>query len=513
MGDWRRHFRAPFGGWAHPGAPAGGVGPGFSRVPGHHPHWESSKVPHPDSPAGRSFDWSALARIDIDDRVGAVIDAIAGAQKYAPSAIANATGIEFGELLDGVLPGLLMCLCVVASTTALGAAAGAAIGALALGIGAGPGAGFGATAGFEAGVALLEGLGLAFLVGVIGKSVAEAGKLAKQAVHEAWHSVDEPRSRRFHVDHAGRTLAAAAAALMRGVLQAIVAFLVAKGANATASRVPELLTKLRASKLGDGFAAWVERNWASLIKNERLQQEQPSVQGGRGGGSGGSTAKTSGSTPSQSFPKPTSRRSEKTTAKESSRDEAPPAKRLALTGVTDAEFDLAAAEGSSPAQMAARRKVATQFYSQYAKLSPERSASEVAAINTTQPVRVGPPPSCPSPQAQWQTPGKAQGQYYADEGVKPTNLGIHDEGDLGPGTPVKPKQAKLYDVPSDAPYLESTAAPADDSWSVSGQTHPTQGGATQRYVPRASSAVTPADAPSGTDTTSASTSTKSTQEL
>ncbi|MET0386573.1 MAG: DUF6861 domain-containing protein [Polyangiales bacterium] len=194
------------------------------------------------------------------------------AQRQAPSAILEATGVEFGAILDGLLPGLLMCLCVVAATTALGATAGAAIGALALGISAAPGAAFGASAGFEAGVALLEGLGLVILVTVIGTSVGDAGRLARRGVHEAWHSVDHPGSRWFRVDHAGRTLADAAAALMRGILQGIVAFLFARGANAAASRVPELVTKLRASKLGEGFAAWVERNWASLIKNERLME-------------------------------------------------------------------------------------------------------------------------------------------------------------------------------------------------------------------------------------------------
>lgn len=237
MGDWRRHYRGPLGGWAHPYSPAGGTGPGFSRVPGHQ-DWESSAVPHPDSPAARMFDWSSLARIDIDDRARAVLDAITIARRYAPGAILEATGVEFGAILDGLLPGLLLCLCVVAATTAIGGAAGAAIGALAMGIGAAPGAALGATAGFEAGVALLEGLGLAFLVAVIGSSVAEAGRLAQQGVREAWNSVDDPGSRRFRVEQAGRTLASAAAALMRGVLQGIVAFLGAKGAGAAASRVP-----------------------------------------------------------------------------------------------------------------------------------------------------------------------------------------------------------------------------------------------------------------------------------
>jgi hypothetical protein len=331
---------------------------------------------------------------------------------------------------------------------------------------------------------LLEGLGLAFLVTVIGTSVAEAGRLAHRAVREAWNSVEEPGSHWFHVDHAGRTLASAAAALMRGVLQGIVAFLIAKGASAAASRIPELVAKLRASKLGEGFATWVERNWASLIKNERLKQkpDAPAARGGR----------SDRPPPSRSEPgKRVSRPAERTTAEERPKP-APPNKRLALTGVTDADLGLAAANGASPAQMAVRENVAMQFYQQYGKTSPANAIKEVRAIDTTQPVRVGPPPPCPSPQAQWQTPGKSQGQYYADDGVQPTYLGVHHEGDLGPNTPIQPKETKMYDVPPDAPYLESTAGSAQDSWSVSGQTHPTQGGATQRYVPRASSNVTPA---------------------
>lgn len=275
MEDWRKQFGAPFGGWAHPDSPAGGTGPGKSRSPRDLHHWGPSDVPHPDSPAGRTFDWSgpALTRIDIDERVRAVLDAIQVARRCAPEAILEATGVELGAILEGLIPMLLAGMCVVAATTALGTAAGAAIGALALGIGAGPGAAFGASAGFEAGVALLEGLGLAFLVTVVGASVADAGRLAQRGVREAWHAVEDPGSKWFHIDHAGGTLANAAAALMRGILQGIVAFLVAKGANAAAPRVPELLTRLRASRLGEGFAVWVERNWASLVKNERLTRQ------------------------------------------------------------------------------------------------------------------------------------------------------------------------------------------------------------------------------------------------
>jgi hypothetical protein len=248
-------------------------------------------VPHPRSPASRLFDWSALPRIDIGERVRAVADAIDVGRKHPPSAIVEATGAEAVAILEGLLPGLLMCLCVVAATTAVGAAVGAAIGALAFGVGAAPGAALGASGGFEAGLALLEGLGIAFLAATVGASVGEAATLSKRAFREAWDSV-ESRNPRLHVDHAGRTFAAAAGALMRGVLQGIVAFLLAKGANSASARVPELVAKLRASRLGEGFATWVERNWTSLIDNPRLKQRVTSEVESGGGGGGSTSARS-----------------------------------------------------------------------------------------------------------------------------------------------------------------------------------------------------------------------------
>jgi hypothetical protein len=273
MGDWQSYFRSiTNGSVVHPDARDGGSGRGHARAP--RASWESSHVPHPSSPAARTFDWLTLPDIDIDERVMAVVEAMQIAEREAPRAILEATGEELTAILKGIIPGLLMCLCVVVATTLLGTVAGAAIGALAAGVGAAPGALFGAGLGLEAGLALLEGLGLAFLAAAIGTSLIQAIKLAGSAVDEAWHAIDDPRSRWFHVQHAGETLATALGVLMRGVLQGIVAFLLAKGANAAASRVPELVAKLRESRFGQGFAMWIERNWASLLKNERLQARE-----------------------------------------------------------------------------------------------------------------------------------------------------------------------------------------------------------------------------------------------
>lgn len=68
MGDWRERHRS----WsdpdafAHPDSPAGGSGTGSSRPPGPDVYsW--SPVPHPDSPAGRYFQWqTALQKTEPD---------------------------------------------------------------------------------------------------------------------------------------------------------------------------------------------------------------------------------------------------------------------------------------------------------------------------------------------------------------------------------------------------------------------------------------------------------------
>ncbi len=86
-----------------------------------------------------------------------------------------------------------------------------------------------------------------------------------------------------------------------------------------------------------------------------------------------------------------------------------------------------------------------------------------------------------NPQYQQQGKGRPQGQYYSDENAKPTEVGIagitRDERGR-----YQSKEKKAYDVKPDAPYMESTAAPCPDSWSVDGQTVQTRGGGTQRGI-------------------------------
>jgi hypothetical protein len=274
-GDWREWFRggASREGWTHPDSPNGGTGPGFSRPPMGCGDWSASRVPHPDSPAGRHFDWFSLSRIDTDDRALCVLDAVSLARQRAPRAILEATGHELGAIVDGIIPGLLICLAVLTATSLLGTVAGAAIGALAFGVGAAPGAAIGATAGLHAGLVLLEWLGLAFLAGYIASSVAQAAVVAAEGVEIAWRAMDRPRDRSLEISRAADCLATALGLVFRGVLQGIVAFLLAKGTAVAAGRVSELIAHLRTSRLGARFAFWVEGNWRALIENPRFSAE------------------------------------------------------------------------------------------------------------------------------------------------------------------------------------------------------------------------------------------------
>ena len=200
----------------------------------------------------------------------AVFRSLNDASKYIPVKLLEATGMELHTVVAGIIPGLLMFLGVLCATTVLGGAVGAAIGFLAGGVGAVPCAAIGAELGLEAGIALLDFLGLAFLAAYIGKSLLDACKVSGHAVQRAWRAPETPSTQAHEIDAAAREQARAVALVFCGLLQGLVAFLLAKGTAAAASRVPELVANLRNSKHGAGFASWVEKNWKSLIDNPRL---------------------------------------------------------------------------------------------------------------------------------------------------------------------------------------------------------------------------------------------------
>lgn len=208
-------------------------------------------------------------QIDVGDRIECVKKAVWFAGASAPNAIYMSTGHELSEIARALIPGLAAMLCILGASTGLGAFVGGAVGSLAFGLGVAPGAYAGASAGFNAGLVILNYLGLAFLAAYIGGALFYAGCKAKQAVRIAWEA-PEHQEKTSEVFRAADLLGEAVGQVFAGILQGVVAFLLAKGTANAAARVPELVGQLRQSKLGAGFAAWVEANWKTLIENPRL---------------------------------------------------------------------------------------------------------------------------------------------------------------------------------------------------------------------------------------------------
>jgi len=166
---------------------------------------------------------------------------------------------------------------------------------------------------------------------------------------------------------------------------------------------------------------------------------------------------------------------------------------LRLRGVSDEEVRLAAEDGSSAAQVAARRKVAAAFYEQqgfkYDRVTDNprphtlsELTSELNCIDYAKPVSFGPPPALEEQLDQWQSPGSKQGQYYAAANTPPEALGVLPFT-AREGQNFMMKESKTHSM-MPHPYLRSTAAPADVNWGeVEGHALSARGGAIQIYMP------------------------------
>lgn len=291
-----------------PYAPAGGGGPG--RFTSRKPHGDAFATPfqtRTGPQAAKESSWTArlneafdevgkAARglvedaIEIERRAENVVRAYFLARyKYVWQMTYEETGRSLKEFLDGMIQGLLMMLIVVASTTALGTAAGAAIGALFGGVGAGPGALIGAEAGLNFGVFVLNWLGIGFLIVYVAANFGEVLKLVSAGVERAWYAGKRLQSEQTDVDEGAKDIARGMAVLFRLILEGIVMYLLAKGTAAVAERLPGLIKSLKDSKLGKGFAEWVEKNHKSLIEdpktNPKLRQTAKADKSTNGTGS------------------------------------------------------------------------------------------------------------------------------------------------------------------------------------------------------------------------------------
>ena len=173
--------------------------------------------------------------------------------------------------------------------------------------------------------------------------------------------------------------------------------------------------------------------------------------------------------------------------------DAPPTSLAALA----AEPNLA--DGNDDLRCAARAAVAWNFYlDHHGSHKPSALESHIRCIDITQPVQVVQiPPTNGGTVYQRGVPGGRVGEYFAlDPNIPPDALGVSElvyprvDGALQP-QPV-PRNARIMTFPDDAPALalQSTAAPANDSWSMPASKTtelrevPCTGGATQLMIPR-----------------------------
>lgn len=145
--------------------------------------------------------------------------------------------------------------------------------------------------------------------------------------------------------------------------------------------------------------------------------------------------------------------------------------------------ELAAQDGDSPAQQAARLRVATQFYQANC---PDKDyaavRSHIACIDLRKPVEaVTVPPSGGGANGdelwQWSKPGAAQrGEYFAtDPSATTDDLGVRRDA----------RVQNHHTARSPMTALKSTAAPTANTWDSTAASEVYPGGGTQVFVPRA----------------------------
>jgi hypothetical protein len=251
---------------------------------------------------------------------GALCIFIAGikAEALVPGAVLKETGYELGSLLSGLIPGLRQMIEVLGATTFIGAGVGALIGFFAGGVGAAPGAVVGADIGFDLGMAVLTWLGVGFLAVSIAKGFGEMVAALQNGIEWAWQARNQQgQAREKQIDRAAGELARTIGILMRLILEGIVAYLLKKAAMSSTKGligtakglqssgaavvsdeiVADLVGKLRASKLGGGFADWVDKNWRDLVKNPKLQETPTGQSSGTVGNQG--VSQSAGNSPHQ----------------------------------------------------------------------------------------------------------------------------------------------------------------------------------------------------------------------
>jgi hypothetical protein len=144
-----------------------------------------------------AYDKAKIVVHDIEDtavRLAYVAVALELAQVYAPVAIAKKIGMDVVELAKAFIPGLLLSLAIVALTTFVGGGIGALLaGLVSGGAAAVPGAIVGGELGFDAGVLILDALGIYFLLEQIFHRIPVVFDMVRQGIETAWNVNSNPK--------------------------------------------------------------------------------------------------------------------------------------------------------------------------------------------------------------------------------------------------------------------------------------------------------------------------------
>ena len=291
---------------------------------------------HAPSPFGVDYTDAQLDQLWLTRKADILLSAGRLARQRIAGEVYRLTGEALQDVLHGLLPGLLMGVGALLLTTSLGAALGGVLGFFFGGVGAAPGAVAGASLGLDAGMALMTFLGLAFMADAVVTGAAQVRRTALDGVRRAFNShFVAPQYEHAELDRAATLLARAVAELVLVLLTAVVAWLTRGqvagaagrlGANAAQTtsalrageglalaetRVAELVGQLRRSKLGDGFADYIECNWKRLCENPRLAPRRPPAAAATTGGGAASTPaqlKGGGEPPAKQPPEPPPRK-------------------------------------------------------------------------------------------------------------------------------------------------------------------------------------------------------------
>ncbi|MGA3187432.1 MAG: DUF6861 domain-containing protein [Bryobacteraceae bacterium] len=277
--NWRQVYVTGDGDLAHPSAPDSS---GVFHAPTAADHFFFSGVPHPQSPAGQRLTAHDLGFLDELEREACIVESCLLAPIYLPEYLPAETGRDVTGL-GAMVPALLESLRLLAATTLAGAAGGAVAGTPFFGVGAVPGAIFGAEAGLDAGLYLLFLAGVPALAQYVKDGIGQVIALVQQGIAIAWNAPDSDMAQ-LEIERAARRLAQAIAVWCRIVLEAVVLYLLGKGAAGAAHQLIELTGDMRQAGYG-ALANTVAAEGESLVKDPKLKPKTYSVGGDEGSGS------------------------------------------------------------------------------------------------------------------------------------------------------------------------------------------------------------------------------------